>query len=174
MLHQERLLQEGEGTTAKTQSKKRGRENMGLFDYVKGKILGTPSTPAAPPGRRNPPEPLKKEGPALSRVEIKPEVKTVVPPSSAAPAVEAENSAPAAMEPAVVASSQSDAHPGDVTNPKLYTVQPGDSLWKIAETEYGHGHGDKYHKIFEANKSLLSNPDEIYPGQVLRIPPLAD
>jgi nucleoid-associated protein YgaU len=27
--------------------------------------------------------------------------------------------------------------------------------------------------IFEANKPMLSHPDKIYPGQVLRIPPLA-
>jgi len=26
-------------------------------------------------------------------------------------------------------------------------------------------------KIFEANKPMLSNPDKIYPGQNLRIPP---
>lgn len=26
--------------------------------------------------------------------------------------------------------------------------------------------------IFEANKSMLSHPDKIYPGQMLRIPPL--
>jgi nucleoid-associated protein YgaU len=28
--------------------------------------------------------------------------------------------------------------------------------------------------IFEANQPLLSDPDKIYPGQVLRIPPLAN
>jgi nucleoid-associated protein YgaU len=48
----------------------------------------------------------------------------------------------------------------------------GDTLWKIAETNYGHGNGGKYDAIFQANRPMLSNPDRIYPGQVLRVPPL--
>ncbi len=56
---------------------------------------------------------------------------------------------------------------------KMYTVKKGDTLWKIAEENYGKGKGDQYPVIFEANKPMLSHPDKIYPGQVLRIPPLA-
>ncbi len=52
-----------------------------------------------------------------------------------------------------------------------YTVVSGDTLWKIASDHYGNG--SKYPVIFEANKPMLSDPDKIYPGQVLRIPPLA-
>jgi LysM repeat protein len=52
----------------------------------------------------------------------------------------------------------------------FHTVVAGDTLWKIAEKHYGHGHGAKYTQIFEANKPLLSDPDKISPGQVLRIP----
>jgi nucleoid-associated protein YgaU len=52
--------------------------------------------------------------------------------------------------------------------PVLHTVAKGDTLWKIAETHYGNG--SKYTTIFEANKPMLSDPDKIYPGQVLRIP----
>jgi nucleoid-associated protein YgaU len=51
-----------------------------------------------------------------------------------------------------------------------YTVQKGDSLSKIAKNQYGDAM--KYPVIFEANKPMLKNPDLIYPGQVLRIPPL--
>ncbi|HRL26747.1 MAG TPA: peptidoglycan-binding protein LysM [Alcaligenes sp.] len=54
----------------------------------------------------------------------------------------------------------------------MYTVQKGDTLWKIAETHYGKPNGAKYTVIFEANKPMLSHPDKIYPGQVLRIPAL--
>jgi nucleoid-associated protein YgaU len=50
----------------------------------------------------------------------------------------------------------------------LHTVEKGDSLWKIAEKYYGNG--SKYPTIFEANQPMIKDPDEIYPGQVLRVP----
>lgn len=52
-----------------------------------------------------------------------------------------------------------------------YTVVRGDTLSKIAKEQYSDA--SKYPVIFEANKPMLSHPDKIYPGQVLRIPPLA-
>ena len=51
-----------------------------------------------------------------------------------------------------------------------YTVVSGDTLSKISKTNYGDA--NKYMVIFEANKPMLSDPNKIYPGQVLRIPPL--
>ena len=54
----------------------------------------------------------------------------------------------------------------------FYTVKSGDTLWKIAEAHYGKGKGDQYKIIFDANTPMLKHPDNIYPGQVLRIPPL--
>ena len=51
---------------------------------------------------------------------------------------------------------------------RTYTVQSGDTLWKISEEMYGNG--SKYMKIFEANTPMLDNPDRIKPGQVLKIP----
>ena len=51
---------------------------------------------------------------------------------------------------------------------KSYTVQSGDTLWKIAKQFYGEG--SQYMKIFEANKNLLKDPDHIFPGQELKIP----
>ncbi|MBW8909878.1 MAG: peptidoglycan-binding protein LysM, partial [Mesorhizobium sp.] len=56
--------------------------------------------------------------------------------------------------------------------PTFYTVQKGDNLWKIAEKSYGKGQGAKNNVIFEANRPMLTHPDKIYPGQVLRIPAL--
>ena len=61
-----------------------------------------------------------------------------------------------------------------VQNPKpeavYYTVVSGDSLSKIAKVHYGDAM--KYPEIFNANRPMLSDPDKIYPGQVLRIPQL--
>jgi nucleoid-associated protein YgaU len=56
----------------------------------------------------------------------------------------------------------------DAPESTMYTVKSGDSLSKISQEVYGSA-GD-YNKIFEANKPMLSSPDKIYPGQVLRIP----
>ncbi|RMG19518.1 MAG: peptidoglycan-binding protein LysM [Bacteroidetes bacterium] len=52
---------------------------------------------------------------------------------------------------------------------QFYTVARGDSLSKIAKKFYGNAM--KYPVIFEANKPMLKDPNLIYPGQVLRIPP---
>lgn len=52
--------------------------------------------------------------------------------------------------------------------PKFHTVEKGDTLWAVAEKAYGNG--SKYQAIFEANRPMLSDPDKIFPGQVLRIP----
>jgi nucleoid-associated protein YgaU len=49
-----------------------------------------------------------------------------------------------------------------------YVVAKGDSLSKIAERAYGDG--NKWRKIYEANKDIIKDPDLIYPGQALRIP----
>ncbi len=53
---------------------------------------------------------------------------------------------------------------------QFHTVVSGDTLGKIAKSYYGNAM--KYPVIFEANKPMLSHPDKIYPGQVLRIPAL--
>jgi nucleoid-associated protein YgaU len=53
---------------------------------------------------------------------------------------------------------------------QFYTVKKGDYLSKIAKEVYGNA--NKYNVIFEANKPMLKDPNLIYPGQVLVIPPL--
>lgn len=54
----------------------------------------------------------------------------------------------------------------------FHTVVSGDTLSKIAKKHYGNAM--KYPVIFEANKPMLTHPDKIYPGQVLRIPMAID
>jgi nucleoid-associated protein YgaU len=51
---------------------------------------------------------------------------------------------------------------------QFYEVKSGDTLSKIAKQHYGDA--NKYNAIFEANRPMLKDPDEIYPGQKLRIP----
>lgn len=57
-----------------------------------------------------------------------------------------------------------------VAEADFYEVKSGDSLSKIAKAHYGDPM--KYNAIFEANQPLLTDPNKIYPGQMLRIPKL--
>lgn len=75
-----------------------------------------------------------------------------------------------------VASGGNGAAPADAPVPgsgsmdsRFYTVEPGDTLSKIAKQFYGNANA--YQRIFEANRPMLQDPDRIYPGQALRIPP---
>jgi nucleoid-associated protein YgaU len=49
-----------------------------------------------------------------------------------------------------------------------YTVKKGDTLSEIAQHHYGKA--SEYKKIFEANRDVLSDPDKIQVGQVLKLP----
>ena len=66
---------------------------------------------------------------------------------------------------------QSGASSTAPTTQTIYEVKKGDSLSKIAKAEYGDAKAWK--RIFEANKDILKDPDKIYPGQKLKIPPKA-
>lgn len=48
------------------------------------------------------------------------------------------------------------------------TVQPGNSLWRIARRAYGDGYS--YTVIYKANTDQISDPDLIYPGQIFKLP----
>ncbi len=65
-----------------------------------------------------------------------------------------------------VADEMQTTEPADEST--YHTVVSGDNLSKIAKAVYGDA--NKYPLIFEANKPMLSSPDKIYPGQVLRCP----
>ncbi len=63
---------------------------------------------------------------------------------------------------------QGSSSSAQVSDERTYTVQPGDSLSKIAQREYGDA--AQWKQIFEANRATISNPDLIHPGQVLTLP----
>ena len=57
------------------------------------------------------------------------------------------------------------------TAARIYVVVSGDSLSKIAQREYGKA--SDWTRIYEANRDLVKDPDKIFPGQKLKIPPQA-
>lgn len=67
-----------------------------------------------------------------------------------------------------VKSGGSSTAPAPGAAARTYTVAAGDSLSKIAKKLYGDG--NQWHKIFDANRDQIKNPDLVRPGQVLKIP----
>ena len=59
----------------------------------------------------------------------------------------------------------------DPQPPATYVVKAGDSLSKIAKKTLGSA--NKWKALWEANKDQIKDPDKIYPGQVLKLPPNA-
>lgn len=51
-----------------------------------------------------------------------------------------------------------------------YTVEAGDTLWKIAQKYYGSG--TYWTKLYADNADTISNPDKIYVGQKIKIYPI--
>ena len=147
---------------------------MGLISFIKNagaSLFGGSEAKAAPA------EELKKEldkhGLDHSDVKIEVDGDKVTVSGAAKTQEEAEKIAVALGNTKGVATVQNDIKPVQAEpESRFYTVVSGDTLWAISEREYGKGKGDKYNVIFEANRPMLSNPDKIYPGQVLRIPPL--
>jgi len=53
----------------------------------------------------------------------------------------------------------------------IYKVRRGDSLWRISEYRNIYNDPYQWEKIFKANQDKIENPNLIYPGQKLIIPP---
>ena len=139
---------------------------MGLWSFMKDKgkaLFGGDDEPDA--------EALKKEvadlGLDASGVDIAVEGDTVKLTGSAA-SDEVREKIILAVGNVAGVSAVEDATASAGPEPVFHTVEKGDTLWAIAEKTLGNG--SKYQAIFEANRPMLSHPDKIYPGQVLRIP----
>lgn len=142
---------------------------MGLWSFVKdaGKSLfGSEANAATAPTE----EALKKEveqlGLDAKGVDIKVEGdKVVVSGAAVSPEVK-EKIILAVGNVAGVAAVEAEADAAEA--PVFHTVVKGDTLSAIAKKTLGNA--NRYNEIFEANKPMLTHPDKIYPGQMLRIP----
>ena len=142
---------------------------MGLFSFLrgKGKKLETAQASAAAPTKAALEKELADLGLDTSGVEID------VEPETAKVSIKGQPKDQETREKVILAIGNVEgvAEVEDEASgpePRFHTVETGDSLWKIAEATLGDG--SRYTEIFEANKPMLSDPDKIYPGQVLRIP----
>lgn len=113
---------------------------MGLFDKITGSAFGDKPREGA------------KKGPADFS-----DVRSESTPAPRAPAADFSG----------VTSGESTSAP-DRSAGRTYTVQGGDSLSKIAKSQYGDA--SQWKRIYEANRDKIKNPDLIRPGQELTIP----
>jgi nucleoid-associated protein YgaU len=90
-----------------------------------------------------------------------------LPPAESQPAESPATESPATESPAT---ESQPVEPQPAAAPQLVTitVQPGFTLWGIAQERYGDG--VLYVQVFEANREKIRNPDLIYPGQVFTVP----
>ena len=143
---------------------------MGLWNFVKnaGKKIGIGSAEAA----EAEPEALKKEVEGLgldaSGLEVELDGDTVKLSGTAKSQEEKEKAILAVGNIEGVAKVEEHVDAPDAKEPLFHTVEKGDTLWAIAAKYLGAG--NRYNEIFEANRPMLSDPDKIYPGQMLRIP----
>ncbi len=123
------------------------------------------------------PEPAAQLAPEATTAPEAPDDSLVVTP--AAPEVEVAKPDAAVVADAVPEAEQAtelaaEAPPvaaavvPDASASVTMTVQPGFTLWGIAQESYGDGL--MFVQVFEANRDKIKNPDLIYPGQVLAMP----
>ena len=119
-----------------------------------------PSRPTLPirPARRDP----------FARLPIVPEPKGIIP--NPPPIVSAPRALPVAPRPLPVNPAARPAAPAMVSRPGSLTVQPGDSLWKLARRYFGRG--ARWTDFLTANAGL-KNPARLRPGTILLIPSVA-
>lgn len=125
-------------------------------------VLSPPAAPAAT-------DPAPETVAAAPAVAPLPDAAPAAPPVAAPQPAATPEAAPAAPAPAapVATAAAPEAAPAPPV-PVTVTVQPGFTLWGIAEERFGDG--VLYVQVFEANRDKIRDPDLIYPGQVFAMP----
>lgn len=142
---------------------------MGLWNFIKeaGKAIGVGSAEAAEPADQ-----IKAEidglGLDASGMDIAVDGDKVTITGDAVSQEIKEKVILAAGNVEGIAAVEESVAAPDAKEPVFHTVEKGDTLWAISTKHLGNG--ARYEEIFEANKPMLSHPDKIYPGQMLRIP----
>lgn len=116
-------------------------------------VTEAPAQPPVTPAETAPEpatEPVPETGPEPAPEPASTTAETAAPEAPAAPQADPTATAPKAPAPITV------------------TVQPGFTLWGIAQERYGDG--VLYVQVFEANKDKIKDPNLIYPGQVFSVP----
>src|SRR5271170_3809506 len=143
---------------------------MGLISFVKSageKLFGASEAKAATADDLH--KELQKHGLDTSGVKIAVDGDKVHVTGSAPSTEQAEKIAIALGNTVGVQTVQNDIKPAAATpEPKFYTVKSGETLWAISEKEYGKCAGGNDGIIFQPNRPMLTHPDKIYHGQVLR------
>ena len=143
---------------------------MGLWNFVKdaGKSLfGKEAEAAEAPKEDVLRHELKELGLDASGVDLKVEGDKVVVSGKAVDAATKEKIVLAVGNVGGVAAVETDTD-DDLAAAVFHTVQKGDTLSAIAKKTLGNA--NRYMEIFKTNHPMLTHPDKIYPGQVLRIP----
>lgn len=154
------------------------RETLEALAAVAGGQAAAAVEPPAPPvgqaasAATTAPEPATDAAIPAAPVEIAaaPDPGAAAPP--AAPAAPTGPTEPAAPEAPAIAEADTVADtPAVAPAPVTVTVQPGFTLWGIAQERYGDG--VLYVQVFEANRDKIKDPDLIYPGQVFSVPEIS-
>jgi tetratricopeptide (TPR) repeat protein len=80
----------------------------------------------------------------------------------------AEEDAKAAANPPLPVEGETPTATASGPRPDSFTVRPGDTLWTIADEVFGDG--NRYPDLIRANEQLRRNPNNLVPGQVLKVP----
>jgi len=142
---------------------------MGLFDFAKDlgkKLFGSDDDPA-----RKIEESISAANPGVEDLGVTFDNGVVHLSGKAASAEAMEKAVLMAGNVKGVTEVKIDGLDAPAPEPEVeyYTIESGDTLSKIAKEHYGNAMD--YPKIFEANKEVIKDPDLIYPGQKIRIPP---